>query len=87
MQKFKVWTAFVEIKPVDVISESEHYVFLPHGREAKLTSTSAYLDTFEEARSWLLSKKQEELQKVFNKIYHIAQEIKDIKNLETTSGE
>jgi hypothetical protein len=87
MQKFKVWTTFVEIKPVDVISESEHYVFLPHGREAKLTSTSAYLDTFEEARSWLLSKKQEELQKVFDEACRIAQEVEDIKNLETTSGE
>lgn len=82
MQKFKVWTAFVEIKPVDVISESEHYVFLPHGREAKLTSTSAYLNTFEEAKSWLLSQKQKELQKVFDEACRIAQQIRDIEKLE-----
>ena len=81
MQKFKVWTAFVEIKPVDVISESEHYVFFPHGREAKLTSTSAYMDTFEEAKSWLLSQKQKELQKVFDEACRIAQQIEDIKKL------
>ena len=82
MQKFKVWTAFIEIKPVDIISESEHYVFLPHGREAKLTSTSAYMDTFEEAKSWLLSKKREELQNLQNKSDRISDQIRDIEKLE-----
>ena len=87
-QKYFAWAACSEIRTVEVISETAHYITkLSGNREKKRSESGAICDTFEEAKLWLLSEKETELQKVFDEACRIAKQIKDIENLETTSGE
>ena len=87
-QKYIALVICSEIRTVEIVSETAHYVTRVSGnREKKLSEDRAICDSFEEAKLWLLTEKEAELQKVFDEACRIAKQIKDIENLETTSGE
>lgn len=86
--KYIAWRAFRDIRIIDIISETDHYVTDSNGRKyKKISDDRSIFDTFEEAKQWLLDKEEADLRKATETISSIKEHIKRIEALDKTSGE
>lgn len=86
--KYFVWVGMREIRTMQIVSETKHYVVRPGGRrEKKITDSGAVFDTFEEAKQWLLGILDHELQKENARIQAITDSIRSVEQIESASGE
>jgi len=71
----------------DVICETDHYVITKaRGRIKKRTDNSTILDTFEDAKKWLINREVIKLAETLNQADNIKHRIADIENLKSPKG-
>lgn len=86
--KYFVWVGTREIRTMQIVSETEHYVIRPGGRrEKKITESGSIFDTFEEAKRWLLDILEQELQKENLRTQAITNDIRVAEQIKSASGE
>jgi hypothetical protein len=84
--KYIAWRAFRDVRIIDIISETDHYVTDSNGRKyKKISDDRSIFDTFEEAKQWLLDKEEADLQKATETISGIKEYIKRIEALDKAS--
>ena len=60
----------------DVIAETDHFIISKHhGRIKKITNDSAILDTFEDAKQWLIDHETGELKKTLDEAARLQKSI------------
>ena len=75
--KYIAWRAFRDVRIIDIISETDHYVTDSNGRKhKKISDDRSIFDTFEEAKQWLLDKEEADLRKATETISSIKEHIK-----------
>ena len=75
--KYIAWRAFRDVRIIDIISETDHYVTDSNGRKhKKISDDRSIFDTFEEAKQWLLDKEEADLRKATETISGIKEHIK-----------
>ena len=75
--KYIAWRAFRDVRIIDIISETDHYVTDSNGRKhKKISDDRSIFDTFEEAKQWLLDKEESDLRKATETISSIKEHIK-----------
>lgn len=84
--KYIAWRAFRDVRIIDIISETDHYVTASNGRKhKKISDDRSIFDTFEEAKQWLLDKEEADLQKATETISGIKEYTKRIEALDKAS--
>ena len=84
--KYIAWRAFRDVRIIDIISETDHYVTDSNGRKhKKISDDRSIFDTFEEAKQWLLDKEEADLRKATETISGIKEHIKRIEALDKAS--
>ena len=84
--KYLAWRVFRDIRIIDIISETDHYVTDSNGRKhKKISDDRSIFDTFEEAKQWLLDKEEADLRKATKTISSINEHIKHIEALDKAS--
>ena len=57
-----------------------------HGRVKKITNDSAILDTFEDAKQWLIDRETAELKKAVNEVTRLRKSISYLNKIEHVTG-
>lgn len=71
----------------DIISETDHFIISKHhGRMKKITNDSAILDTFEDAKQWLIDHETGELKKTLDEAARLQKSISHLKEIECATG-
>ena len=84
--KYIAWRAFRDVRIIDIISETDHYVTDSNGQKRKkISDDMSIFDTFEEAKQWLLDKEEADLRKATKTISSIKEHIKRIEALDKAS--
>ena len=84
--KYIAWRAFRDVRIIDIISETDHYVTDSNGQKRKkISDDRSIFDTFEEAKQWLLDKEEADLRKATETISRIKEYIKRIEALDKAS--
>ncbi len=84
--KYLAWRAFRDIRLINIVSETDHYITTADGRKLKkITDGMSVFDTFEEAKQWLLEKEEFDLQRAIDSVSKIREYIERIKTLDEVS--
>lgn len=92
MTKYKTSSWRLDIQEVEILKESEHFVFIDHKdcassyREAKRSDSGGYYDTFEEAKAALIETKERKVESYRNGLQHYEMELEKVRSLTAPVG-
>lgn len=92
MIKYRAWPAILEIKPVEILRETDKMVviaspdciFYKNGerRELKETENYAYFDTFREAKDFLIDQEEDAIVGHLNDVKRHQEKLKKIEEMQ-----
>lgn len=87
MTKFKTSSWRLDIQEVEILKETEHFVFIAHKdcassyREAKRSDSGGYYDSFEEAKAALIEAKELRVRSYRDGLQHYEKELEQVLKL------
>jgi len=86
--KYRVTTYSIKIEKVEIVKESEHFIWpvkRPGFREAKQSGFDQHFDTFEQAKQALIARAEAEIEYGEDKIRRAKNDLESVKSLQERS--